>query len=317
MAGPTQCITSMAWVEMLTVWFVLIDDAYQRLERRHGRWRRRGPAPRFSDSEVITVALLSDLVFGGSEAKTLHFLRQYHGDLFPCLPSNGHFNERRTRLAPLTEQVRQELSAQYRMVGDADPLRLLDSAPIVLCTYQRGGQCVSVAQAAAASGRTIKEYVGYSAKNKARFLGCRLLLSVTLDCQIDTWSLLPASVHDSVAMADLVADAQAQTFLADNAFRNPKQTDLWREEQGTIVLAPPRRNSRTPWPTSVKQWIGRLRRRIESAFGVLASGFHLERPGSRSWTGCLCRITTQLLGYTLCSITNLLMHDPMRSQTQN
>lgn len=53
----------------------------------------------FSDSEVITVALIIDTYFHGNEELGLSFLRQYHSELFPQLPSNGHFNERRTRFS--------------------------------------------------------------------------------------------------------------------------------------------------------------------------------------------------------------------------
>jgi hypothetical protein len=138
----------MPWTELLTVWYVLIDDACQELVRRHGDWRRRGP-PLFSDSEVITVALFSDLLMDGHEAKTLHCLRQHDAGLFPRLPSTGCFNARRTWLVALTEQVRQELSRQHALLPVTDRGRLLDSAPIALCTDQRGGECESVAQAAA------------------------------------------------------------------------------------------------------------------------------------------------------------------------
>jgi hypothetical protein len=139
MTGLTQCITETVWVDLMTIWYVLVDDAYWQLEMRYGKWRKRGPEPQFSDSEVITVALLCDLVFAGHEARTLHYLRQHHADLFPRLPSNGRFNERRIRLAGLIEQLRQELSRTYGLVPDSDPVRLIDSAPISLCTYQRGG----------------------------------------------------------------------------------------------------------------------------------------------------------------------------------
>jgi hypothetical protein len=317
MTGLTQCITETVWVDLMTIWYVLVDDAYWQLEMRYGKWRKRGPEPQFSDSEVITVALLCDLVFAGHEARTLHYLRQHHADLFPRLPSNGRFNERRIRLAGLIEQLRQELSRTYGLVPDSDPVRLIDSAPISLCTYQRGGECETVAQATGESGLTIKDYVGYSAKAKAYFVGCRLHLSITLDLNIDSWTLVPGSCHDSVAMEDLVADATNRRFLADNAYRAPKITELWCSEHNTIVLAPPRSNSRTPWPEETRQFFGRIRRRIESVFSVLATTFHLERPGSRSWLGCLCRTTTQLLGYTLCCITDKLMNTNLLPQTQN
>jgi hypothetical protein len=310
----------MPWVALLTVWYVLIDDAYQRLQRRHGGWRRRGPQPTFSDSEVLTVALFCDLLFGGDEAKALHCLRQHHADLFPKLPANSRFNTRRAWLADLSEQVRQELSRMHALVPAGDRVRLLDSAPITLCTYQRGGQSESVAQAAAHINDgcfCLRDFVGYSAKDKARFMGLRLHLTATLEGQIDQWLLLPAGCHDSVALQDLVADEREMTFLADNAYRVPKLSERWRIVRNTRVLAPPRRNSRMPWPEAAKAWLGRLRRRIESVFSILASTFHLERPGSRSFVGCLCRLSTQILGYTLCSIVARLEQAEPLVETQN
>jgi hypothetical protein len=85
LTGLTDFITEAKWTDILTVWFVLVDDAYQVLQVQFGPWRRRGPPPAFSDSEVITVSLMIDTFFHGHEALGLAFLRQYHADLFPAL----------------------------------------------------------------------------------------------------------------------------------------------------------------------------------------------------------------------------------------
>jgi hypothetical protein len=111
MAGRTDFITDAAdWLDTWTIWYVLVDDAYQTLQQHYGAWRRSGSAPTFSDSEVITVALIVDTFFHGHEALGLAFLRHYHADLFPELPARGHFNERRTLLGPLIDQVRRLIS---------------------------------------------------------------------------------------------------------------------------------------------------------------------------------------------------------------
>ena len=60
MTGRTDFITEAKWEDILTIWPVRVDDAYQALEARYGPWRRRGPQPAFSDSEVITVSLMID-----------------------------------------------------------------------------------------------------------------------------------------------------------------------------------------------------------------------------------------------------------------
>ena len=76
MAGRTDFITNARWEDVWTIWFVLIDDAYQSLESHFGAWRRRGPSPCFHDSEVITVSLIIDTWFHGDEELGLAFLRQ-------------------------------------------------------------------------------------------------------------------------------------------------------------------------------------------------------------------------------------------------
>jgi hypothetical protein len=59
MKGLTDYITERPWGDIITTWYVLVDDAYQRLIAQRGATLRlRGPAPIFSDSEVITVSLI-------------------------------------------------------------------------------------------------------------------------------------------------------------------------------------------------------------------------------------------------------------------
>jgi len=64
MNGFTKYITERPWEDIVTTWFVLVDDAIQRILVKRGRpFRVSGPAPVFSDSEVITVALIIKTFF--------------------------------------------------------------------------------------------------------------------------------------------------------------------------------------------------------------------------------------------------------------
>jgi hypothetical protein len=56
MHGLTDYTTERAWEDTFTLWFVLVDDCYERLYGAM-RLRPRGPKPEFSDSEVITLGL--------------------------------------------------------------------------------------------------------------------------------------------------------------------------------------------------------------------------------------------------------------------
>ena len=296
MAAWTDFITAVAPEVWLTYWYVLVDDAYRALERHYGRWRRRGPQPEFSDSEVITVGLYIDTVFGGHEALGLAQLRATLPGLFPKLLPNGQFNARRRQIGPLMEQIRQYLTAAWGLIDPADRERNLDSAPIPVCTFKRSNENRSwVGQ----------EYYGVMPSRRARLYGLRLHATMTYHYVPDQWLLAPASYRDSKVMAATLEGAHDLVIHADNAFRDGVEARaLWRDRH-IQLWAPPRSNSNEPWPAAFAKRANRFRRRIETGFSVLATVFHLETPGARSQSGLIARVATRILAFTLSILTEL------------
>lgn len=293
MTGRTDFITEAPWSDIILIWYCLVDDAYKKLERHFGPWRQRGPAPVFTDSEVITVALVVDTFFGGHEALGLSFLRQYQDDLFPHLPAEGRFNERRARLGPLIEQVRRRITHQEGLLPDRDRIRLVDSAPIFVNTYARGSDSATLAGPA---------YFGIAKSQGAKVFGLRLVLTISTEQVIDDWMLAPASHHDSVTLPALLEDEASLQVLGDGAYHRPLSEAVLAEKHDIHVLAPPRKDSRSPWPEALRHTVTRLRRNIETALSILAVVFHVERPNARSLHGLVCRISTRILAYTLCFV---------------
>jgi hypothetical protein len=298
MTGLTDFITEARWADILLIWLVTVDDAYQRLERGHGRWRRSGPAPRFTDSEVITVSLFIDTFFHGHEDLGLSFLRQYHLDLFPHLLPNGHFNARRRMLGAISEQIRQEITRQWGLIDAEQDLRLVDSAPIPVCTYGRAGR-----------NRTLvgPEYFGVMTNRKAKLYGLRLYVLTTPEQVIDRWLLAPASRRDCKLLPDILENCSGLSVFADNAYADPHEGERLERHQNITVFATPAKNVHKPWPADFRKLANRLRRRIESTFGVLATVFGIEQLGARSWSGLTTRIATRILAYTLCFITGPIL----------
>jgi hypothetical protein len=253
-----------------------------------GRLRQRGPAPTFSDSEVITVALITETFFHGHADLCLAFLRQYHRDVFPQLLDTTRFNRRRRLIAGLIEAVRQFYTAW--LIAPTDPVRVVDSAPIPLCTYMRSNQCQTVKGA---------DYCGVMTSRRAKLYGFRLHLTTTTSQVVDQWMLAPASVWDGKLTPALFEDAAGLWVIGDNAFHDPAAI-AWLQRQRHIRLtAIQRRDARAPWPAAVRASLTNVRRTIERALSVLCTVFHLEQLGSRSVSGVLARISTRLLAYTL------------------
>ena len=299
MRGLTDYITQAAWSDILTVEYVLIDDSYQQLEGDILPERKFAPqgCPDFSDSEVITIALFGEMVFAGDEDKTLHFIRQYHLDLFPNLLDNSRFNRRRHQLAGVKEAIREQLRNRWRLEhpleAEEENLRIVDSAPISICTYTRGSRCQSIPL------EWRDEWFGVCTSKKAKFFGARCHVTTTLDQMVDTWLLAPGSYDDRKPMAALLENRRGLGIIGDKGYVSQDlAARLWEDDQH-LLLALKKDNQLEQWPEGIQQILGYLRHRVETAFSVLETVFNLERPKSRSLSGLVARITTKILAHTI------------------
>lgn len=299
MRGLTDYITQAGWSDILTVQYVLVDDCYQQLDASILPERKFAPqgVPDFSDSEVITIALFGEMVFAGDEDKTLHFIRQYHLDLFPDLLDNSRFNRRRHQLVAVMEAIREKLRDRWRREHPLDEeeenLRIVDSAPISICTYTRGGRCQSIPL------EWRDEWFGVCSSKKTKFFGARCHITTTLDQMIDTWLLAPGSYDDRKPMAALLENRQGLGIIGDKGYVSEDLANrLWEDDQH-LLLTLKKDNQKEQWPGGIQRILGYLRHRVETTFSVLQTVFNFERPKSRSLAGLMARITTKILAHTI------------------
>lgn len=299
MKGLTNYITECPWEDILTTLFVLIDDAHQKLDTCYVPNRKHSPKgePVFSDSEVITITLFGEMIFGGAEDKTLHFIRQYHLDMFPKLLSNDRFNRRKSALAETMEALRCILRDQWRLehplAEDEANLRVVDSAPIALCTYTRGSRCQSV------DIDSRDEWFGVCSSKKMKFFGARCHITTTLDQMVDTWLLAPGSYDDRKPLVSLLEERRGLGVIGDKGYISQDLEDrLWAEGEH-LLLALKRKNQKEQWPSGIQKILGRVRHRVETTFSVLNNVFNFEKPRSRSMKGFIVRTTAKILAHTI------------------
>jgi len=142
MLGLTDFITEASWDDIAIAAFVLVDDAYRTVIAVHGRLRSRGRKVDVSDSEIITWALLCDLLFQGDEERFCHYLQQYMRHLFPRQLKREQFNRRKRALTGVMECIRRLW--RDKLLPAHEKVRLIDSAPIPVCTYVRSNRCQTV-----------------------------------------------------------------------------------------------------------------------------------------------------------------------------
>jgi hypothetical protein len=289
MNGLTNYITERPWLDIVTMWFVLVDDAYQRFLAKLGRrLRTSGTEPSFTDSEVITVSLILETFFQGHEEVGYAFVTQYMHDLFPRLVDLDRFNVRRRELIAVIEAIRRDFRDQK--LDAQDRVRLTDSAPITLMTYSRGARCVSVVG---------NEYFGVVTSKKAKVFGLRLHATVTVNQLIDEWLLAPASYVDGKVLEALVENQRDLILIGDKGYTDADLEEwLWHTRR--IQLVPLRRkNEKRQWSAEIREILGRVRHRVETVFSVTSMVFNLERPRGRSLAGHVVRVATIILAHTL------------------
>jgi hypothetical protein len=297
MEGLTDYITKSDWEDILTVTFVLIDDAWPMLPPEALPCRQRGPAPEMSDSEVVTIALFTESIFDGDEEKGLAFLRQYHPSLFPTLLDDSRFNRRRRALWAAMEALRCHFRDAWREAHPQDPdeacLRVIDSAPIPICTYTRGSRCQSIPL------EQRDEWFGVCTSKKTKFFGPRCHATVYTDQMIDSWCLAPGSYHDLRPVPALLEDQRNLSVIGDKAYISPDvDSQVWQDGEH-LILALRKVNQKIQWPKGIQLILGKIRHRIETTFSVLTTVFNFDKLGSRSFSGMVARATTRVLAYTL------------------
>jgi len=73
MNGLTNYITECNWSNIITIWYVLVDDMYQLIvENLSEPLRSRGPNSQMTDSEVITVSLIIETFFRVMRKSAMH-----------------------------------------------------------------------------------------------------------------------------------------------------------------------------------------------------------------------------------------------------
>jgi hypothetical protein len=289
MNGLTNYITERSWEDIITTWFVLVEDAYHRIVANRGkRFRASGPAPSFTDSEVITVSLIIETFFHGNEELGYAFVRQYLAAMFPKLLDLDRFNVRRRELVGVIEAIRCDLRDQK--LERADPVRLVDSAPVTVVTYTRGSRCRSVVGS---------EYFGVVTSKKGKVYGFRLHATTTIDQLIDEWVLAPSSIPDPKVLDELVWEARDLVLIGDKIYNDAEREGrLWRK-RGILLLPLRKENQKKQWPEGVQKALGHFRHRIETVFSVLTTVFNVERPRGRSFAGYVVRVATCILAHTL------------------
>ena len=203
---------------VLTTIFTIVDDTMKGSPMIQQTLKRPGPAPRLSDSELVTLALYQELI---GEPREDHFFRLHQEQLrpyFPGLNERSRYNRRKRDLWSVILAVRISLQVVLDAL-ELEETAAIDSAPV---------PCVGYKRAKHASDFVGRAAYGVCSSKAFKYFGLKLHSVVSLTGVVMGFLLTGASHYDNQAVVELL-DSFAhhlQRLLGDGAYNDAALPDL-------------------------------------------------------------------------------------------
>ncbi len=262
---------------VLTTIFTIVDDAMKGSPMIQRILDRPGPAPRLSDSELVTIALYQELI---GEPREDHFFRLHQEQLrryFPGLNERSRYNRRKRDLWSVILAVRISL----QIVLDALQLEetaAIDSAPVPCVGYKRAKHASDFVGTAA---------YGVCSSKAMKYFGCKLHSVVSLTGVIMGYVLTPASSYDNQPVVELL-DSFAhhlKRLLGDGAYNDAALHSYLQQYRSVDLLAPSKVNQQPTRSKQAQKQLNRLRLICETINAQLQEQLHLSKHYAQSASG--------------------------------
>ncbi len=283
----------MSLVELIIAVYVLVDDSLRVVFAGKTPWRKRGPRPALSDSEVLAMEVMGEFLGYDTDEGIYDYFYWHWLSWFPALAQvhRTEFVRQAARLLWAKERLWQYLLTCLPY----DPqISIVDSFPLYVCQFARAKRCRRFYEEAA---------FGHDELLRQTFYGFRWHLRVSWPGVITAVALAPAHTADVEVASEVLAGARGWT-LGDRNYWSPQRQAQLRERQGVVLLAPPRhrgRDAQAGW----SRGLTRKRRRIETVIGQLVERFHAKRTWARDVWHLLTRVFRKILSHTVAVFLNV------------
>lgn len=288
---------------VLTTLFTIVDDTMKGSVMIQEVLKRPGPAPRLSDSEVITLALYQELI---GEPREEHFLRLHQSSLrpfFPGLNERSRYNRRKRDLGCVLLAVR----ASLQLVRDAVQLQetaVIDSTPVPCVSYKRSKQASDFVGSAA---------YGVCSSKALKYFGYKFHSVVSLSGLIMGFLLTPANSYDNQPVVELLESCapRLQRLLGDGAYNDAALQLLLEQLYALRLLAPVKSTQPPKRSLQAQKQLNRLRLICETVNAQLQEQLHLSKHYAKSTWGLMTRIAAKVTAHSLGMMVNSLLGRPV------
>ncbi len=282
--------------DLFTTIFVVIDDIYNEITPISIRNRRNIKESKLSDSEIITISIVGELLTIDSEKSFFSLLKREFSMLFPNLGDRSRFNRTKRNLYCVIDNIREYLSRF--MSRYSSNIRIIDSMTIPVCKFGRAhfSKCF----------KGVASY-GYCPSKKETYFGFKLHALTTTEGFLTDVVITPADVDDRDSVFELSEKYNSSYIIGDKGYVNKMLTPDLKKEKNIDLIFLKRDNSKEQYPKDIRQLIFKIRRRIETSFSQLSEQLNINRVKTKSYWGFITRTKIKILSHNISFFINKLL----------
>ena len=282
--------------DLFTTIFVIIDDIYNEIIPMSIKNRRNIKDSKLSDSEIIAISIVGELLTIDSEKSFFSLLKREYKRLFPRLGDRTRFNRTKRNLHWVISKIREYISVFIQSYSNN--IRVIDSMPIPVCEFGRAhfSKCF---KGEASYGRC--------ASKKETYFGFKFHALTTVDGFLTDYVITPANIDDRNAVWDLCDKYNSISIIGDKGYINKRLTPELKSQKDINLLFLKRKNSEYNYSKEIRKLIFKVRRRIETSFSQLAEHLNLNKVKSKSMLGFMTRTSIKVLAHNISFLINKLM----------
>lgn len=253
--------------------------------------RTRGPRPRLTDAEVITMEIVGEYLGQKSDKAIWCYFKTHWIHFFPKIGSRTSFTRQSANLKNIKEEMLTRLS---NVLCQDQDLYLFDGFPIPICHIKRYKR-----------SKTDLRYegaVGYCAAKDLKYFGFKGHLLMTQRGVTKNFDITPANVDERDVLPNMTASLSGD-LIADKGLIRP-ELNIELKAHGLILHTPLRKNMHDNRPKEFVHTLMNIRRKIETVIGQLTDRFNIQKIKAQDMWHFGTKIGRKILAHTACFFLN-------------
>jgi hypothetical protein len=287
----------MSMEDFIITGYCLIDELLKK-QKNIQQIRKRGFQPALSDSEMITMEIISEFLGVDTDKGAWKYFCNHWRFLFPAIGSRSNFAKQAANLWVIKQQIQKKLATE--LGGFHDSLHLADGFPMPVCHFRRANFSQIFAGEAA---------YGYCASKGETYYGFKGNLLINSEGVIAAITVTQANIDERESLWDLV-DGIYGMIIADKGLIGVDYKNELYQFTGIDLQTAVRSNMEEKRSRKFLKWLTSTRRLVETVIGQLTDRFQIEKIRARKLWYLTNRIARKVLAHTVCACINKKIGNP-------